>query len=230
MNKQIFFFVVIIFSLGFAFFYVKPEYALMQERRADFANLVETLNISATVKTLIRETGRNLDSVAPSDLSRFDVFLPEVIDPIHFANDLQSLGSMNGIFLENIKVAEPMKANNKGSGESSQAVVTQLAQGVVSLGSNSDQAHVIVSDGTKSTTTKDTTLEKKYVVTNASFTFTSTYEKFGLFIDDLEKSLGLINVTALSFHPYVESDSRKIKTGGEQTYEFSVTIETYSLK
>lgn len=231
MTKQLFSFIVIILSLIFAFFYVKPEYTLMQERRADFANLVETSNISAIVKTLIRETGRNLSSVAPSDLARFSVFLPDVIDPIHFANDLQNLGTMNGVILENIKVTEPKNLDQKSTGVSSQGVVTQLAQGIVSLGSDPKQAQSVVpSENPVVATTNTPSTQKEYVVTKASFTCTATYEKFSLFLESLEKSLGLVNVTALSFTPYIETDPQKIKMGGEQAYEFSASIETYSLK
>ena len=230
MTKQLFSFIVIILSLVFAFFYVKPEYTLMQERRADFANLVETLNVSAIVKTLIRETGRNLSSVAVSDLARFAIFLPDVIDPIHFANDLQYLGSMNGVILENIKVTEPKNLDQKSTGGSSQGVVTQLARGIVSLGSDPKQGQAISVSENPVVSTTNTTIQKEYVVTKASFTCTATYEKFSLFLESLEKSLGLINVTALSFTPYVETDPQKIKAGGGQTYEFSASIETYSLK
>ena len=232
MTKQLFSFIVIILSIVFSFFYVKPEYTLMQERRADFANLIETLNASAIVKTLIRETRRNLSSVAASDLARFDIFLPDVIDPIHFANDLQYLGTMNGVILENIKVTEPKNLDQKSTGVSSEGVVTQLSRGVVFLESHLKQDQGVVPNGNPvvSTTTTTTITQKEYVVTKASFTCTATYEKFSLFLDSLEKSLGLINVTALSFTPYVETDPQKIKAGGGQTYEFSASIETYSLK
>lgn len=203
MTKPFFSFIIIVISLGFAFFYVRPEYSLVQERSADLATLAVTSKSSSMIKTLINETEKNLNSVNSADLARFDIFLPETIDPIRFANNLQHIGITNGLVLENIKVEEPARNTQDGAGTQSSPVVQ--SQGAA--------------------------LEKKYATTKANFTFTTTYEKFHIFLNDIEKSLGLINITTLSFQPVVEApDPKKIKIVGPQIYQFTVAVETYSLK
>lgn len=179
------------------------------------------------IKTLINETEKNLNSVNPEDLARFDIFLPETIDPIRFANNLQHLGTTNGLVLENIKVEEPVRGV---AGDSAQGGVALAAQGLTntfSLGTKISQADGLIAGSGSSRTAS----EKKYVTTKANFTFTATYEKFRIFLNDIEKSLGLINITTLSFEPVVETpDSKKIKSVGPQIYQFTVAVETYSLK
>lgn len=207
MTKPFFSFIIIVISFGFAFFYVRPEYSLVGERRADLDTLMVTSKSSNMIKTLINETEKNLNSVNSVDLARFDIFLPEVIDPIRFANNLQHIGITNGLVLENIKVEEPARNTQDSAGLSAgnqPSPITQ-PQGAV--------------------------LEKKYATTKTNFTFTATYEKFHIFLNDIEKSLGLINITTLSFQPVVETpDPKKIKSVGLQIYQFTVAVETYSLK
>jgi Tfp pilus assembly protein PilO len=52
-----------------------------------------------------------------------------------------------------------------------------------------------------------------------SFTITSSYENFLLFLQDLEKNLRLVDLTGLSFTANKDS-----------TYDFNVTLQTYWLK
>lgn len=52
-----------------------------------------------------------------------------------------------------------------------------------------------------------------------SFKVSSTYDAFVKFLEDVEKSLRIVDVTALSF-----------KANDKNIYEFSVTIKTYWLK
>ncbi len=59
----------------------------------------------------------------------------------------------------------------------------------------------------------------KYGSISLSFSTTMTYENFKLFLQDLEKSLRLVDVTALSF--------ASTKDG---KYDFNVTLQTYWLK
>lgn len=235
MNKSLVSFIVILLSLSFAFFYVKPEYSLVQQRSTDLANLTRTSESSAKIKALIGETEKNLNRVEPADLARFDVFLPEVVDPIRFANNIQHIGLRSGILLGNIVVEEPAKDSQKTAASNSglPSVLGGAARGIdntFSLGSKVNQAQ-----GTNLETGATGSAQgKNYVATKSSFTFTSTYEAFGKFLFDMERSLGLINVTALSFRPVtVAADAKKTKNVEPATppmYQFTVSIETYSLR
>lgn len=184
MTNPIISFIVLFLSLGFTFFYVMPEYQLNQERRTDVDVLAKALLSSEEITSLINKTKYSLVSIGTTGLPRFEVFLPETVDPLRFANNIQTVASKSRIVLKEIKVT--------------------------SAADNAEQ---------KSTTGDSTPVagKGKYATTKATFTFTADYETFQLFLNDLEKSLGLIKVSYLEF-------------ASQPTYQYAMEIETYSLK
>ncbi|MEK7148357.1 MAG: hypothetical protein AAB770_00385 [Patescibacteria group bacterium] len=223
MTKPIVSFITIILSLGFAFFYVVPAYDLNKERRGDIVSLSKILNTSGEIKMLIDKTKKNLSSIDPSESARFEVFLPEKIDTVRFANNIQYIGRKNRIILSDIKVDEPANASPKSTAPGAISA-TQGLVNTVSLGAKINQAQGQTERNLDSTTSSD----KKYINTKASFSFTTSYETAQLFLNDLEKSLGLIDITSVSFI-MLPSDS-KLKVVSSPIYKYTVTVETYSLK
>lgn len=229
MTKPIISFIVLILSIGFTFFYVVPEYNRNMERRGDILSLSNILSTSGEIKTLIEETKKSLASISPSGLSRFEVFLPEKIDAIRFANNIQYIGRKNRIVLSDIKV-EGGATGTQNNATQSGVSASQGFVNVASLGAKINQAEGAYTI-TPAGGAVGESAYKKYVTTKASFTFTATFEAFQLLLYDLEKSLGVINVTALSFSPVAQVSS----TGGGRissspTYQYTMAIETYSLK
>lgn len=227
MTKPIISFIVLILSIGFTFFYVVPAYNLNKERRGNIESLSNILSTSGEIKKLINETKTNLSSIEPDGLSRFEVFLPVTIDPIRFANNIQSIGRKNRIILSDIKVEGPVSStqNNSasGGGGSAQGLVN-----TISLGTKIDQAQGVY---TMNTVTPGEVSSKKYATTKASFTFTATYEMFLLFLNSLEKSLGVIDLTSLSFSVLPNDASLKtLRAPASPIYQYTMAIETYSLK
>lgn len=230
MTKPIISLIVLIISIGFSFFYVLPAYKLSQERRGDIASLSKIMSTSGEIKTLIDKTRKNMENIDPAYLSRFEVFLPEKIDAIRFANNIQYIGRKNRIILSDIKVEGP--AN--GTIKSVAPVGVSAAQGVVntmSLGAKINQAQGPYTMNPSNPTTGEgaLVLGKKFVSTRANFTFVSSYETAQLFLNDLEKSLGLINLTDLSF-TMLPADAATKNAKTPPTFQYMATIETYSLK
>ncbi|MCK9345263.1 MAG: hypothetical protein M0P64_04085 [Candidatus Pacebacteria bacterium] len=220
--------VVIFLSLVSMFFYVIPAYDLNIARRGDIESLTKILDTSGEIKTLIDKTRENLHSIEPSVLSRFEVFLPEKIDPIRFANNIQAISLNNRIVLVDLKV-DSSEDLAKGTTPDSSGAIQGLV-GAISLGTKINQAATGNNDA-KLPGTPDAT-GKRYATTKAALAFTSTYETFQLFLNDLERSLGVINVTALSFTPASAetADSKKSKVPQQTVYQFTLNLETYSLK
>lgn len=221
MIKPILSLIIIVFSLGFGFFYVKPAYDHVQGVRADLAQLDLTSQSAGEIKDIIAETGKSLSTVDPDDLARFDVFLPETLDSIRFANNLQHIGTVNGIALSDIKVDQQEKQKKNTSAKPAAGAGT--VNKVFTIERPVAEGAPAVKGGVET--------EKKYVATKASFTFATTYSGFLLFLNDLEKSLGLINITDLSFRELSASaDDKGSQKGLPSLYQFSIGIETYSLK
>lgn len=226
MTKPIISFIVLVLSIGFVFFYIMPAYNESVKRRGNIENLSKTLSTSSEIKTLIEATKTNLGSIKQSELDKFEVFLPEKIDTIRFANNIQNIGRKNRITLSDIKVDESVG----GASNSNAVLLPTASKGLadkISLGAKIDNAEGI---GEQSVQSKPSTAGE-YATTKASFIFTSTFETFQSFLDDLERSLGVIDVTSLSFSlaPANTSGTSPKKTP-PPTYLYTMEIETYSLK
>ncbi len=220
MLKPIFSLIVIILSVGFAIFSVKPLYGRVQERRDNLVTLTKVFKDADRIKELISETEKTLNSIDPTDSADFEVFLPEASDPIRLANNLQRRGLANGIVLENINVESLVSDSQKNAGLNMGGVL----QGVTNIFAFDEKAQKEAGE------TADAG-EKKYATTKTNFAFVATDEAFRNFLDDTEQSLGLINVTSLSFVPIqVATDSKKAKQEAPTIYQYTIAIETYSLK
>ncbi len=226
MTKPIISFLILFTSIVFIFIYVVPAYNLNVERRGDIKSLERIISQSSEIKPLIDATKTNLGSIEQSGLDRFEVFLPEKIDTIRFANNIQHIGRANRVTLSDIKVEESAGGATQGDARSASTASQGLVK-TVSLGAKIDMAAGTVGQGVMGTANK----EEKYATTKASFTFTSTFETFQAFLYDLEKSLGLVDVISLSFSPVAsDAGTKATKTPPTPTYQYSMAIETYSLK
>lgn len=228
MNNPFISLAVIIISIAFAFFYVLPQYNESVKHRKDIESLEKTLNNSKEIKTLIADTKESLASVEGERKARFEKLLPEKIDPVRFANDIQAMGRKHRIVLSGIKIDSSLDDTVVKS-EASNATTTGALGKILSIGGRISQSEGV--DGGTKNTAPASKSDKKYVATGASFSFTTTYETFQLFLDDIEKSLGLIEVKSLSFSPgTADTNSKDSKVSAQPVYQFTMAIETYSLK
>ena len=223
MIKSISALIVILLSAGFAFFEVKPLYTLTETHRQDLQVINDTFTDVGKINELIQRTTQTLGSVDTTTLSRFNVFLPESVDSIRFANNIKYIGAKNNLVLMNIKVDE--KATNLKTGE-----VAPEKQGVLESTFSLNRTTGLSDKTPRGATSVP---EKKFATTKASFTVTATYPGFLLLLDDLEQSLGLLNVTSLSFREHAIAETTKTiasKTPVPVLYNYAVELETYSLK
>lgn len=206
MSNPFFSIIAILASIGFGFFYVKPAYDTMRGRQGDLATLSETLQNTKEIQSLIDKTGKTMDSLDPTELARFAVFLPDTTDPIRLANNIQRMGMLRGIFLGKITIDTDSK--NTTGGQNVNVAPAKTAAGQ-----------------------KGTAAQPKYVTTKTAFSFAASDDAFRGFLGDLEKNLGLMNVTSLTFSPVPEGDSGgKVKKLLVPQYQYTIEIETYSLK
>lgn len=222
MIRSIISLIVIALSVAFALFQSKPMYDRGQKSLQDFQVINDTFADVGQIRELITRTSQTLGSIDQTTLARFDAFLPETIDPIRLANNLKHVGTANKLAITDIKVDE--KINTLSQGASISGAEGTLER-VFSL--NRDPQ----SGAGGSASSADTT--KKYHATKASFKVVATYPGFMLLLNDLEKSLGLMNITSLTFREYA-STGTPTKTSAKNPisvmYEYEVELETYSLK
>ncbi len=229
MIKFIFSIIILTISVAFMFTYVKPEYNRTQESLAEIKRLNVTLRATENIKGIVKQIGDSLRGIDPLDTARSKVFLPEKIDEIRFANNLQNIGTINGIILTDIRVVgvdkKVEKVTTSGVANTSGKLFPASRPGGSLL---TDKAVDI-----NMQKTADTANLKKYVTTKASFSFITTYGKSIVFLSDLEKSLGIISITDLSFQEHVGGSKASNIANIQKNillYKYIVEIETYSLK
>lgn len=224
MIKPILSLIVIVISAGFAFFYVRPAYERLDTKKADLSMLNETLTSADEVQKTIRETKKNMESITPAEYTRFETFLPEEVDEIRFVNNIVHMGIQRNIAVEEIKILEKKEGRVGGNTTAGASAVTGVNK-VFSLNQLSDEA-------TPNLTAKNDALAKDFSTRKVNFSFVASYPVTLLFLGDLERSLGLINVNNLTLEEYKDTDtSKNKKTTGSSVprYRSTVEIETYSL-
>lgn len=218
MIKNIFSFAVLIFSVIFLFLYVKPLYGLTEKRRADIALLNEALGKANSVKSVIKETEIILSDISSFERARFDTFLPSTIDEIRFVNNLISITRARSVVAENIKIEK------RSTGSSQESAGKDSLKGGLQKVFSLEKGN----PGDTTPLTSGTTPAGVYVATPVSFSFIASYPTMLLVLNDIEKSLGLINVNSLSFKEYVD-DGGSAKNSVPR-YNVTINLETYSIK
>lgn len=222
MIKPILSLIVIIISAGFAFLYVRPAYERLDTKKADLAMLNETLTNADEVQKIIRETKENMESITPAEYARFEAFLPEKIDEIRFVNNIVHMGVQRNIAVDEIKISKKGEGGAGGNITTGASAATGVNK-VFSLSQLSDET-------TANSTSVNSASAGIFSSPKVSFSFIASYPVTLLFLGDLERSLGLINVNNLTLEEYKDTSKNKKTTGSSvPLYRSTVEIETYSL-
>jgi Tfp pilus assembly protein PilO len=140
---------------------------------------------------------KDSNDISADDQARLDKMIPDTVDNIRLIIDLNSVAERHGFSLTDIKAA----ADSTGADSSSRASPSAAP---AALGSASGAASIAAP-------TLDTV--------DVSFSVTAPYDQFISFLQDLEASLRIMDVTSLSV---TASDSG--------AYTFSVQLKTYWLR
>lgn len=219
MIKPIASLIIIVISLGFFFLNVKPAYDRLGMKKADLAMLTTTLKQADEIKSIIEQTKESMGSITPAEYARFDAFLPEEIDELRFANNLLHIGTARKIVIEDVKIIKEGKKDNTGNGGTDGGAADGVKK-VFSLGQSIDSAK---------NSPSGTTAVSGYTTLKVSFSFVASYPATILLLGDIERSLGLINITSLSLKEYKVDSGKKAGNAGPPLYQSLVEIETYSL-
>ena len=137
---------------------------------------------------------KDFNKISADDQARLNTMLPSSVDNIHLIVDISKLSLRRGFPLKNLK-AEVVQANGSTP--------------IMTAGMNQGSASTSVA------------LLPTMTLSNVKLTFdaTASYQTFISFMQDLESSLRIMDVTHLS-----------IKANDTGSYDYSVEINTYWLK
>ncbi len=191
MNRNITAIILIAIAVGIYFTYTQGQ--------IDTDKLVMALNDqyktaitnAQSLKSVRDSVQKDYNKISLEDRARLDRMIPSSVDNIHLIVDISKLANKNGFALRNIKADIIQSSNQSG-----------VQNNIATQGSN--QALL-----------PDMSLAN----VKLSFDATVSYDRFIGFVQDLEKSLRIMDVTKLS-----------IKATDSGIYDFNVEVNTYWLK
>src|SRR5690606_25334264 len=152
---------LIVLSIGLFYAFTNPTYQGAQgsaAAAAEYRNVIDNIdNIVETRDKLLV----NYNSISRSEIERLAKILPENVDTVRLALDLDNIASKYGISIGDVSIDKEAEKNS-----------TQVA--LPSGGAPFQRTLVAIS-------------------------FVSDYESFKLFLEDLEKSLRIMDVKSVNF-------------------------------
>ena len=162
---------------------------------------VSALNNAAKLISTRDQVLKSYNGISADDRDRINKMIPNTVDNIRLIIDLNSVALQHGFSLKNITATA--KSGSSGSGGSSPASANPVSS-ASSYSSNALSASI-------ATPTLDTVA--------VSFSVTAPYQQFISFMQDLEASLRVMDITHLT-----------VSGNDSGTYDFGVQLNTYWLR
>ena len=169
---------LIVLSIGLFYAFTNPMY---QKAQGSAATASEYRNVIDNIDEIVETRDKLLatyNSLPRAEIERLAKILPENVDTVRLALDLDTIASRYGISIGDVAISKDAEKNAE---------------------------QVVLPSGNR-------TFQRTLVTVS----FVSNYENFRLFLEDLEKSLRIMDVKSVSF--------QATDTG---LYEHDLTIETY---
>lgn len=208
-------FIIILICVGMYFLYISPTWTdidVLRAKASEYANVIEK---SKELKDQRIAITAAFDKISPSDLTKLGKVIPQKFDPVLFANDINTLASRDGLTIKDLKF--------NLSSEKDRSALLNTPQELPSPTASATGMPGMMATGMPAITQAPTSQYKTYT---ASFSIVGSYEKFRLFLRDVESSLRLIDVSRLSVQGGGGSGARS--SSNEMT--FDIEVHTYALK
>ena len=197
MNKNVTALILIVLGVGIYFTYTSSKIDELKGIKVVNAEYQQAINNSAR---LIKERDKVLKSyndISEIDRERLNKIVPDNVDNVRLIIDVKdNIAARHGLFLKNIKTSSPDKQTDK-------------------TGSIPGTPNVVKNEGEPTSSGVST----KYGIVTLSFSVTSKYETFISFLQDLESSLRIMDISKLT-----------VGVGEDEVYDFEVELKTYWLK
>lgn len=182
--KGVFPIVAVVIAGVVFYWYIDPTYTKIKDLRKEEATLNAALTRALELQSTRDQLLSRYNTFSPEDLSRIEKMLPDHVDNVRLALDMDSMAAQYGMRIRNVSI-EKQEEKAKPSRQ------------------------------TKSVGPDERTYESMVL----SFTVTGEYDTFRAFLNDLEKSLRLVDIEGLSF-----------SSTDQGLYDFTIALRTYWLK
>ncbi len=194
---------LVLAAVGVSFGYSQKQWEKVQTSKAEVAEYRKAVENSKELLKKRDELLNQKNQISDTDLARLETLIPVDVNSTKLILEIQNLASnVHGLAFENPKY-DPNKK------------VTADVKAPVSAGDESAPAKP-----TTSVNPKDALIsQKEYGIFELEFTVTGSYDKFIAFVEDLERSLRLVDI-----------QSTQISQKDPTTLKYVVKVQTYWLK
>jgi hypothetical protein len=191
---------LIILAVGVFFFYIDPEYKKVQALNEQIEKNKEILEIVNRLDTKKTELNTKFNQISQEEKKELEKLLPDTVDNIRLIIDIRNIADQFGLEIKDISIA----SKDQNTGE---------AKKTISQKSNFEDF-----GGENSIKYVDTS---RIGVLSFSFGVSAKYEVFIEFLEELERSLRLLDIRSM-----------EVTSGGGDSvfYNYRVTFDTYWLK
>ena len=204
MNKFFLPILFVVLAVGLFFMYIDPQWQTVQQLRASNAEYDKAIAQSKQLLQVRDGLLKKYNGFRGEDLTRLEKLLPNNIDNVRLIIDINSITSKYGAAIKNVKLSTADGSDSKSNSTT-----------------NTPPGGSAASPSASPTTINSIALSpsQSYNSMILSFTITAPYSTFITILQDLERSLRLLDVTSVSF-----------KAGDSEPYDYNVSIRTYWLK
>ncbi len=182
--------VLIVAAIGLFIGFINPQYQTLLANRQVLAANNSALTNSRQITDVREKLRAKYTAVNPDDIARLQKMLPDSVDNVRLILDLDNMATARGMALRNVKVGDSTAA--------AKAPAATAAGGKPALGPDTNPWGSI----------------------QLSFTVSGTYDNFVSYLQDIEHSLRIVDVSALSVKA----------TASGSVYDYDITLRTYWLK
>ncbi len=172
---------LLLLSVALFYTFTSPYYEKVKALSATAAEYQNVLDNLSLIKEKRDELEVNYEQIPKTEVERLAKVLPDNVDTVRLAQELDAIAARYGISMKNVRV---------------------------DVASAQNGALPVLPEN-----------EKPYEKVTLAFSFISNYPNFREFLEDLEKSLRLMDMKSLVF-----------QTGETAFSEYRISIDTYWLK
>lgn len=210
----------ILVAIGLFFSYVRPTFEEIKGIQSETAEYAQAVEKASALQARINELKARQSSIPLADLERLEAFLPDRVDEVAALIDLDALAGKHRLVLGDITVGDDEGKSTPGQAGNSPAATPRQTPATPAPGPATTQAAAAMPvSGADFLQPGAGTPSEEYSALEIGFSVTGTYDDFRMFLDEIERSLVLMEVSKISFTTGDEGDAG----------QFTMTVRLYAL-
>ena len=203
--------VLILISVVIIMTVIRPELDKIRSKQNELAKFNDAIEKAGAYNETLQAKINQADNILTSDLAALDRFLPDAIDPVKVARDLENIILTNELSLQSITV-----------GEVTAVTVSNLDKEEMFM---MDDTGVAVYDEEGSASKRGLGLVSQTLALSVA----GTYEQMKYMLRDIERNSYPLRLTKFGFAVEDDSSDEELLVDDQPLYTYTLEFEVYAL-